>query len=542
MRKNFVVGLAAVIGAMSCTGLSACGGNRFDGGEQIDKTKTTLYVEAGATGVGTSWIDNGVGRRFEEKYEGVSLEPGKTGVQVVVVPASTPNYDNLSSVDTSVFFGEGVPYFTYAAKGAFLDITDLVKSTAEGESVTIESKLDQVHKDGLTVFDGKYYALPHFEIFFSAMYDVDLFEDYNLYYAANGGFVTSKTDKRSAGPDGEFETGDDGMPVTYDEFFDLCDVMVAQGITPFIWSGEAYGYLIKLMSQIAANYGGLEDWSQNFKFNGAAKIITDYETMKEDTVMIDSSNGYLLSQQAGKYQALRFLERMISNPDYYYVDSLLTTYSNVDAQEQFVNSKFENAPIGMIIEGSFWEGEAQAVGIFERSIRDKGEQARNRRFGIMSLPRGNSYEECQGKPSVLTDIGVSYAYINANVKNNEVLLNLSKDFLKFCYTDVSLKEWTKMTSQTKAVNYSLTTDEYNELTEFGQQLWDLKKRSVVAYEISDSDIYLADQNIFIFYERFTSVVKGESFRTPITALSTGTSAKDYFKGMRKTENDWKWGK
>lgn len=519
---------------------SGCNPNRFeDSGEQLREDMTVLRVEYFDGGVGGEWLKLAA-ERFEQKYEGVSLEEGKRGLQVFTNPSPSSNFDLLAKSDYNIFFAESVDYFKYASQGLFLDITDVVKSKPEGEENTIESKLYDAHKTGLTAIDGKYYAIPHYEFFHSAMYDRDLFDDYNFYYADNGGFVTSKTDKKSKGPDGVYGTGDDGMPVTYDEFFNLCDLMVSQGVTPFIWTGEFSGYLLKFLSQIGANYSGFEGWSANLTFNGQTQIITD-SSLTETTVTITPETGYQLASQAGKYQALKFLERMLSNPDYYYCDSLLKTYSNTEAQEQFVYSKLDNEPIAMLIEGSFWENEAKADLIFERSIIDKGERAKNRKFGIMSLPLGNG--DVSNKKTALMENGMSYAFINANIKNNQLLVDLCKEFLVFCYTDVSLAEFTSSTNMTKAVKYDLSTTQYQNLTAFGKQLWDLRKSSDVIYQISNSRMLLENPKIFDFSTRFKTVVTvndlKKDYLLPITALRDGVSALDYFLGMAVSEDDWK---
>ena len=112
------------------------------------------------------------------------------------------------------------------------------------------SKLNQQQQDNLAV-DGKYYALPHYETYMGVSYDVSLFESKLLYFSANpdngnNGFITSKTEKRSMGPDGKtgVQNGidyslDDGLPSTYEEFFKLCDYMVVRNVTPFVWPGSA---------------------------------------------------------------------------------------------------------------------------------------------------------------------------------------------------------------------------------------------------------------------------------------------------------------
>ena len=368
--------------------------NRFGDGEEIDETKTQLRIEYFNGGVGSEWLTK-VAERFEAEYANEPFEEGKLGVEIILGPSESTDYTAISKSPYNLFFTENIDYFRYAAQGSFLEISDIVRETTlPGETVTLEQKLSDIHRTSLTALDGNYYAVPHYEFFHSAMYDADLFETYGLFYAddrdnGNGGFVKNSSERRSAGPDGIYETGDDGMPVTYDEFFALCDYMLsAYNITPFVWTGESSGYILKFISALAANYGGAEDWYANYSFGGQAKIISDYDTLEESTVQITPNNGYLLSAQAGKYYALRFLERMLSNSGYYHGDSISRTYSHVEAQEDFIYSKLENEPIAMIIEGSFWENEAAPI--FQRSIQDKGDAAKNRKFGIMSLPLGTS--------------------------------------------------------------------------------------------------------------------------------------------------------
>ena len=516
--------------------------NRFGDGEEIDETKTQLRIEYFNGGVGSEWLTK-VAERFEAEYADEPFEEGKLGVEIILGPSESTDYTAISKSPYNLFFTENIDYFRYAAQGSFLEISDIVRETTlPGETVTLEQKLSDIHRTSLTALDGNYYAVPHYEFFHSAMYDADLFETYGLFYAddrenGNGGFVKNSSERRSAGPDGIYNTGDDGMPVTYDEFFALCDYMLsAYNITPFVWTGESSGYILKFISALAANYGGAEDWYANYSFGGQAKIISDYDTLEESTVQITPNNGYLLSAQAGKYYALRFLERMLSNSGYYHGDSISRTYSHVEAQEDFIYSKLENEPIAMIIEGSFWENEAAPI--FQRSIQDKGDAARNRKFGIMSLPLGTS---AVTRKTALLDNSLSYAFINANIKNNPVLVRLAKLFLQYCYTDESLAEFTRTTNMTKAVDWDYLSEDgedYAALSDFGRQLWDLKSNSDVVYQISDNNLFMNNSNMFEYTERFISTVNGTPYLLPITALRDGISAINYFKGMYVDANTW----
>lgn len=90
---------------------------------------------------------------------------------------------------------------------------------------TILSKLDDQQVDYFGVMqDGErhFYALPSDVGDYGLIYNVDLFESKGYYIAddKSGGFVIGddKSARKSAGPDGEYDTDDDGLPATYDEF------------------------------------------------------------------------------------------------------------------------------------------------------------------------------------------------------------------------------------------------------------------------------------------------------------------------------------
>lgn len=81
-----------------------------------------------------------------------------------------------------VYFLHG-DYYSYATQGLFADITDIV---TEGGENSIESRLSADQKKYYTLNGGKYYALPREEGIGCMTYDIDLFEDYGLYFAKNG--------------------------------------------------------------------------------------------------------------------------------------------------------------------------------------------------------------------------------------------------------------------------------------------------------------------------------------------------------------------
>lgn len=198
----------------------------------IDETQTQLYVSNLNFGIGYDWL-NKVKRRFETVYAEESFETGKKGIQVIIDTENQVNGAWLIIPNSSwdVYFNENLPFNDYVSQGQLLDISDVVKAPAYGETKTIERKLTDDQKASVTAYDGKYYVLPHYEAYRGLSYNVKVFEDNKLFFAenkdnGNGGFVVSAKDKRSLGPNGK--TGvidgvdysyDDGLPATVDEFF-----------------------------------------------------------------------------------------------------------------------------------------------------------------------------------------------------------------------------------------------------------------------------------------------------------------------------------
>ena len=162
--------------------------------EAVDSSKTQLYVSNLNAGISNQWLLD-IETRFEEAYADVPFETGKTGVQVIVDTENTVNgrWLILPTDDWEVYFTENLPYYEFASQNYLLDISDVVRGSAYGETETIESKLDAATQSGLTAYDGKYYALPHYEAYRSIFYDVNVFDRENLYFAAedNGNYGIS---------------------------------------------------------------------------------------------------------------------------------------------------------------------------------------------------------------------------------------------------------------------------------------------------------------------------------------------------------------
>ena len=309
-----------------------------------------------------------------------------------------------------LFFTEQVYYPDAVANSIFLDITDIVTenmSSSQGENATIESKLS-AEQQSLYKIGNKYYGLPHYAAYFGIVYDIDLFDQHNLYFNYDRtGLIVNKTEKKSVGLDGIEGTDDDGLPMTYDEMFTLCNAMRNRGITPFIWTGKSReGYTGALINALYADYEGLEDFMLNFNLQGTAhnlvdSVVSDADgkitSIKTHTEELDSATGYKVYQQAGRAYALSFMEQIVSG-DFYAEECKDESFANTEAQRAFLESRpYGSKPIAMLIDGKFWD-EVASNDFYEIENVYLGEEWKreNRRCGFMPYPKATEEKEQDG--------------------------------------------------------------------------------------------------------------------------------------------------
>ncbi len=519
-----------------------------------DTSKTTLYVVNYAGGFGSEWLDE-VEKRFEAAYANVSFEEGKMGVDVKIDHNKDQGESYINKTEAQnyeVYFPGNIYYHEWVNAGKMLDISDVVTELIEGEGKSILDKMTDAEKEFYSV-DGKYYAIPHHNSQPGIVYDKDLFKSKGLYIAKDGapsepGFTGDADDyktykwtgngEKSMGPDGEYGTSDDGLPATYDEFFILCEYMStpAKGVTPFIWTGKTKDYYTNLLlAALAADYEGSQ-LSLQYSYNGTAtnlvdSINADGTVNFKPATTITEANGYEVYHSAGRYYALTFLERILDG-NYYTTNHCFGATSNLEVQYQYMLSKDSNQPYAFMVEGNWWENEA--TDSFDKCVQyeTNGESyaktARN--FAFMPLPKATA--DLIGTGTTLTTTEATLGFIKASIKAEKV--DVAKEFLKFCYTDVSLNEFTKVTGIPAALQYKLDPSIYNSLSSYGKSLCDVKDSVVNPY--SSSLIHKNNyQNSILMF-----TFKASKWNLAVTALRDGVSAKEYFEDMCKNYTAQKW--
>lgn len=547
-KKKLIALVLAIVTLLSVVSMAGCGG----GETQVDATKTHLSVLSYDGGIGSQWLKNAA-KRFEEKYANVSFEEGKMGVVIDITNDKLDGKNGVTTTPYAVWFSESVNYNDLIATGQIVDISDIVTGSLSeisdgAETGSIEDKLSAEYAEALTAIDGKYYCLPHYEVYTGLVYDIDLFDEYGYYFSVNGGF-TFDAEEKTVGPDGVKGTKDDGLPSSYEELYTLMDQMVADGVVPFTWVGAHENYVNDLFAGLQAAYAGKDEFLLNVNFdssisNTQATIIDSFDgdTPVESKVTITNENGYLMSLQAGKYYAFELMEKIMSNDSYH--TKMDKSTSHLDTQEKYILSSLKagEKPIAMMIEGTYWYNEAAEA--LKRSVNTYKERAEGRRFGWMPLPvqYEGSVTEGNGKKNTVLESLCSFAFINAKYKDDEVILDVAKKFLQFCYTDESLVEFSVTTGLPKCVNYTIPEDKLALIDNYFQKdVLETKMNSDVVYPYSANPIFVNNMGDFIFNQGgklWEGTVDGKTTTNFYAALKSGVSAKDYFYAASTDEEKW----
>lgn len=506
MMKKLIASILA--GAMVLS-IAACGAKTT---EEVDSSKTTLYVGNYAGGVGTEWLESAMAK-FEEKYADVSFEEGKKGVQLILgennktTMAGEELEKMIASSKTEIFFTENVSYHAWVNKGLLHEITGITeeKLTEYGEDKSIADKMYPELVEGLKV-NGKYYALPFWEAFYGLVYNATLFDE-NSWYISKDGAFTNASGKLGAGPDGKEGTYDDGLPATYEEFFAMMDEMVKDNVTPIQWGSREY--ITWFFGSLFADYEGYEDLMLNYTFDGETDLVKldtlDAENMtyETETVAITQKNGYELARQEGFLYVLDFAERFFRGKGYYDANvSMSTAYKISDAQLAFVRNArtTDKKPVAMLVEGCWWENEA--ITAFQGTYGANATKYDNE-MEMKWMPLPKATEAQVGSENIQVAPLNSYCFINANIAEEKA--EAAELFLQFCHTDMMMEEFTELTGMFKPYEYEVDDEK---MTASTKSVLEVRENSRIVYPMDDNPVYLSSTQNFrlaeLFYSKFNA--------------------------------------
>lgn len=548
MKKILIMLLCLMLAASS---LMACVSSDEIVGEQGDSKKLNLRVSHYDGGIGHAWLDAAV-TRYEKMHENDTFSGGKVGIDIVVDNNKNDTAPTINLTNFDVVIDEERNFIDIASQGHLLDISDVVTDTSKGES--IESRLTEEQKSWYKAINGKYYVIPHYEYFGGLSYDINTFEDYKLYFSknsdnGNNGFIITDTEEKSVGLDGVPNTSDDGLPTSYEEFYSLMEQMKKVGVTPFVWTGQYKFYVNLLLNGLVGSYCGIDELKVLTDFTGKdVRLVTGFEGNEPivEQKDVEMKTGYYARQLAGKYYALSFLEKIMSDPNNYYERSMLTAFSNIDAQKVFIDAYARRGvdgqkPIGFLIEGNYWYNEAKDANAFEM-LEKYGMSEEERKLGWMPLPSVVSKGEAakSSKPTLLST-GSAIMMINGNIADDAEKVKVAKDFLAYLNLEEQLQEFTAITGVTKGLMYQLTETQYQSMGEYAKSVWDLRKNANIFYPFGDGDIFVNNVAAFSVNtnESFWESNIGGSYSTmPVDKMLGGVTAKEYFEGMKTAPVSW----
>jgi len=569
MKFKFLACALACIMTLGCA--SAC----VQYAPKERKDTSYLYIKVNEGGYGSQYMKD-VAAKFSEKFaeEQDYFAEGKKGVIVTVNEANITSLDSIANDNVyQLYVTEGVHYtstFT-SGKTSLYDLSDIVDDTLE-DGKTIANKLYAEQKDYLTGVDGNYYALPMFAGFTGVTIDKEAVWDVDtkLLFADEGGqnilgvdYVSPYTGKPystyarfpvgnsgettlSPGPDGQYDTSDDGFPSSYEEFFYFLDCIVKAGMQPFVfYDGHYTSYLYQSLLSYNSTKNEL---LSNFTFNSGneeIKYVSDWngEEPVVSSGKVTLENGYITTRQYNKYLALKFLKVLYGNPTYFKRAVNPATLTNTGAQKIFIDSK-QNAQLGlgtktriaMIIEGNYWYNEAAS------NLKDNNA---NRDFMFMPLPaiETGSVEEGSGKAPAISDCLEFYVQANNNIKKDAEKEKLVKEFIKFFYTESSLQLATKTLGLPFGVKYQM--DNTDNMSPYAKSLWSIYKKAMDAdgYVTPMSTNKVFANNITRFSIKTTKGFPGSpkiGETQPYYAFSKSSprTVKEYLNGMEITEAEW----
>ncbi len=535
--------------------------------------KTTLSVVSYDGGWGIEWLQS-MADEFEEMYKDYSFEPDRLGVEIKIKPGkSDVTGNNLKdlmddSTDFDVFFST-FALSQYIGEDKLLNITDLVNNTMNakykkvwsdlGETKTIAQKMDKTIKDYVlfanadgngVVQQEAYYGIPMYSSFYNLVYDVDLFYEKGFYMDANKNFITGtkmgNTEEaidaaKHAGQDGVKGTEDDGLPITWDDFYKLCDYIArSPDVVPLCWNDDYPSYRMNYLNNLWANYEGIDDWYIN--------VIGEGNDSQFGQISPELENGYKLAGQKGRLAALKFAENIVKNN--WYDTNASTGTNHTQAQTHFLMSKVYNSFMGsdsiaMLIDGSWWENEAKST--LENISLKYG--ISNRRFGIMTYPRMDDghYVDVNGnnKMSLVLVNPDSNVAIKKNPKQKEA----AELFLIFTSTTDNMRKYTRMTGSTRCYDYDLTEEDFAEMSYYKISVWNYFKRAMDSNNIcfnrapnlfGKNNKYIVESN---YYFALTSEYTYYSADDPFSLFSKypDLTAEDYFTSYKNywTQSNYK---
>lgn len=139
---------------------------------------------------------------------------------------------------------------------------------------------------------------------------------------------------------------------------------------------------------------------------------------------ITDANGYELQRQAGKYEAINFIKRIIADKRNYDEATCMGDIDQKTTERRYILSAApDQKDRAMLIDGSWWQSEARNM--FDDMATDLNDDkylAANRRYGMLPLPKANASKV--GEESTLAFNTATLIMINKKTTTDETTLKV----------------------------------------------------------------------------------------------------------------------
>lgn len=565
--KKIVSGLMATVMLASLASFASCGGEGSDGAAMINIMNT-------GGGIGRVWLDEAIAR-YQEKNPNIMFNV-EHNLDTGVGTMQTSGY--------SIYFVEQGGIAEMAAAGKLLPITDLLTETNEqrdGKDVSILDKVKPETRSMLKGFDGEYYALPHFTWFPGLTYDAELFTAKGYYFAdydltvdnsnvtlfdgdyGKAKFVgAGKTDvKKSVGNDGEAGTYDDGLPTTLQELCILCEKMKGTETTPIELNGTVSHYISYIIRSMWASLSGYEQMKVTYTFDGNVDCVTGYQDgtsllpgvvgIKKpvvETKKITEETGYLVNDNVARYYVASFV-KLIKDNGWLSKDHTSNTLSPATAQAKFLCNGYNEGgeTYGMLLEGNYWYNEAVANKAFKTLSDVSGGEETQATRDIRWMPLPTALDtpvtgKANARGYTMMQGSNSFAFVNANIKNNTNLVKEVKKFLAFLYTDVELSHFVGTTGIMRGfMNHELLGADESKLSNFQKSVFEVYDDSKVVFNAADNNTFLKNADtlsITTMNKAIQPTIGTTAYMTYLDAFSAGCDLETVFEATRRTAAQW----
>lgn len=492
--------LAGLLG-VSAFSFVGCKGGKY-------ANTTTISVHYFNGGLGSDWI-NEVIADFEETFENVSFEDGKTGVHVALTPDK-----EFNELATSMATGAESADLIYTAEsdivsllntqGIIYDATEIVtekvydengelKLNAAGDGFEIQTSsmydrmlpyaqtaynLDGTKWDNNTVDGISVNVIPYEDTLAGIIIDYDLYEELCNKY----GIVDQMTGYK-------FEGDAVAMPGTWDEFFNLLNRIrdgeshSAGGYSGFMYSIDYYTGAIE--NAVIADVDGTDEGVTDKTQYSGIRMYDTYDGMydfdgdgtKETTITTD--NAYMLTQTRGYEAMTEVAARLFSSSSFgnHYDNGVTNNPTYSTAQMNYIMSKTsQTAPrILAILEGDWWENEARQNFDSMGAINEEDGYGK-RTFRLMPIPHMSDEEVEAGKAYKVGGFSSIYPLIlNAKtLTGNAAKEKVAKLFVQFQHSQSQLRTFTKWSGSVRPYMYTVTDDIKNQMTPFAQSILEIQ--------------------------------------------------------------------